>query len=152
MMLTAPQMSRELVWRMLQTKVCFFTRGFMHFFYSPSFKKALGHFNPHECPCSTLWVERHLPLNCHHQCNYHSPTCDHEALSCAFTASQNNPSLYVSRPGWHHCSHKETTSSNAFDFSEWRLSSNVRTWWEKGFRSSFALAHIWVRNSLGSLH
>lgn len=74
---------------------------------------------------------RHLLLNCYRQCNYHSPTCDHEALSCAFTASQNNPSLYVSRPGWHHCSHKEATSSNAFDFSEWRLSSNVRTWWEK---------------------
>lgn len=36
---------------------------------------------------------------------------DHKAFSWAFAASQNSPTLYAPRPGWHHRSLKETASS-----------------------------------------
>lgn len=36
---------------------------------------------------------------------------DHKAFSWAFAASQNSPTLYAPRPGWHHSSLKEITSS-----------------------------------------
>lgn len=102
---------------MLQTDL-FLQQWCCAFFISVNCKKAnldiLFHIHLLVAPCEweTPAVKQLPPMQL-----LFTITCDHKALSCVFTASQNNPSLYVSRPGWHHRSHKETTSSKAFGFS-----------------------------------